>query len=50
MLIEDSAMGLAVIEYLERQGVPHIVSLDELEQLARRNNWPNFKHRRSDTE
>jgi hypothetical protein len=44
-LIEDDAMGLAVIQYLERQGVPRIASRAELEQLARGNNWLNFNFR-----
>src|ERR1051326_3740731 len=43
--LEDGAMGLAVIHYLERQGVPYIANRDELEQLAQRNNWSNFKFR-----
>jgi hypothetical protein len=44
-LIEDDAMGLAVIQYLERQGVPHITNRADLEQLACRNNWINFTFR-----
>jgi hypothetical protein len=50
MLVEDGAMGLAAIEYLERQGVPRIASRDELEQLARRNNGANFTYRGQGTE
>lgn len=43
MNIDDGAMGLAAIQFLERQGIPNIANRDELEQLARRNNWTNFK-------
>lgn len=43
MQIEDEALALAAIQYLERQGFPYISNQDELEQLARRNNWSNFK-------
>jgi hypothetical protein len=45
MHIDDGAMGLAAIQFLGRQGIPYIASRAELEQLARLNNWTNFKYR-----
>ena len=42
MSFDDEAMFLAVVHYLERKGIPHIATKDDLEALAHRNNWLNF--------
>ena len=44
LTIDDDAFALALKFYLERSGVPVITNRDELEDLARRNAWRNFRY------